>query len=101
MWNKIIHCARMEIGIFRGTVFIVIFFVIATVVLLCSLNRNEVSVIFTIHGKKGRDISSISEFNGKFVDMNQYEVLFATDTRFEIVSVSEHISKIYIELKEL
>lgn len=41
MWDKIVHCARMEIGIVRGIVFIGVFFVVATVVLLCSLNRNE------------------------------------------------------------
>lgn len=33
--------------------------------------------------------------------MNQYEILFATDTRFEIISVSEQEDKINIKLKEL
>lgn len=41
MWDKIVRCARMEIGIFRGIVFIAVFLVIATVVLLYALNRNE------------------------------------------------------------
>jgi hypothetical protein len=65
------------------------------------LKRNEVSVIFTIQGKNGKDISEISEFNGKFVEMNQYEILFATDTRFEIVSILEQADEVYIKLKEL
>ena len=52
-------------------------------------------------GKNGKDISKISEFNGKFVEKNQYEILFATDTRFEIISVSEQEDKINIKLKEL
>ena len=54
-----------------------------------------------IQGKNGKDISKISEFNGKFVEKNQYEILFATDTRFEIISVSEQEDKINIKLKEL
>ena len=37
----------------------------------------------------------------KFVEKNQYEILFATDTRFEIISVSEQEDKINIKLKEL
>ena len=65
------------------------------------LKRNEVSIVFTIQGKNGKDISKISEFNGKFVEKNQYEILFATDTRFEIISVSEQEDKINIKLKEL
>lgn len=39
------------------------------------LKRNEVSIVFTIQGKNGKDISKISEFNGKFVEKNQYEIL--------------------------
>lgn len=65
------------------------------------LKRNEVSIVFTIQGKNGKDISKISEFNGKFVGMNQYEVLFTTDTRFEVVSILELEDEINIELKEL
>ena len=65
------------------------------------LKRNEVSIVFRIQGKNGKDISKISEFNGKFVEKNQYEILFATDTRFEIISVSEQEDKINIKLKEL
>lgn len=65
------------------------------------LKRNEVSIVFTIQGKNGKDISKISEFNGKFVEMNQYEVLFTTDTRFEVVSILELEDEINIELKEL
>jgi hypothetical protein len=60
-----------------------------------------VSIVFTIQGKNGKDISKISEFNGKFVGMNQYEVLFTTDTRFEVVSILELEDEINIELKEL
>jgi hypothetical protein len=33
--------------------------------------------------------------------MNQYEVLFTTDTRFEVVSILELEDEINIELKEL
>ena len=65
------------------------------------LKRNEVSIVFTIQGKNGKDISKISEFNGKFVEMNQYEVLFTTDTRFEVGSILELEDEINIELKEL
>ncbi|MEB3375453.1 hypothetical protein SFC43_27205 [Bacteroides sp. CR5/BHMF/2] len=65
------------------------------------MKRNEVSIVFTIQGKNGKDISKISEFNGKFVGMNQYEVLFTTDTRFEVVSILELEDEINIELKEL
>lgn len=41
-------------------------------------------VIFEIRSKNGRDISKISEFNGIFVDENQYEVLFDKRTKFLI-----------------
>lgn len=50
------------------------------------LKKNEVRVLFEIQSKKGRDISDISEFNGKFAPDNQREVLFTNGTRFKIVS---------------
>ena len=50
------------------------------------LKKNEVRVLFEIQSKKGRDISDISEFNGKFAPDNQHEVLFTNGTRFKIVS---------------
>ena len=75
MWNKIIHCARMEIGIFRGTVFIVIFFVIATVVLLCSLNRNE--------GGTAKDLGELFaelDIDSKFANVETSGKLYYTVT---------------------
>ena len=65
------------------------------------LKKSEVRILFEIQSKNGRDISDISEFNGKFVEKNQYEILFATNTRFEIISISEQEDKINIKLKEL
>lgn len=46
--------------------------------------KNHVKILFEIHGKKGRDISKISEFNGIFTEQNQYEVLFDKGSKFKI-----------------
>lgn len=44
--------------------------------------KSHVKVLFEIQGKKGRDISKISEFNGIFTEQNQFEVLFDKGTKF-------------------
>ena len=48
--------------------------------------KSHVKILFEIHGKNGRDISKISEFNGIFTEQNQYEVLFDKGTKFLIPS---------------
>ena len=48
--------------------------------------KNHVKIFFEIHGKNGRDISKISEFNGIFTETNQKEVLFDKGTKFLIPS---------------
>lgn len=65
------------------------------------LKKNEVSVMFKIHSKTGRNISDISEFNGKFAPEDQKEVLFINGTRFKIISRQKDLFGITIELKEI
>lgn len=66
------------------------------------LKKTEVRVLFEIQSKNGRDISDISEFNGKFAPDNQREVLFTNGTRFKIVSNSvDMFGDIRIKMVEL
>lgn len=66
------------------------------------LKKNEVSVMFKIQSKTGRNISNISEFNGKFAPEDQKEVLFINGTRFKVLSQQKDIfGDVTIELKEL
>ena len=66
------------------------------------LKRNEVSIVFTIQGKNGKDISKISEFNGKFATEDQQEVLFTNGTKFKIVSTDTDLfGTIYVKMREL
>lgn len=66
------------------------------------LKKSEVRVLFEIQSKNGRDISDISEFNGKFATEDQQEVLFTNGTRFKIVSTDTDLfGTIYVKLREL
>ena len=50
----------------------------------------------------GRDISDISEFNGKFATEDQQEVLFTNGTKFKIVSTDTDLfGTIYVKMREL
>lgn len=66
------------------------------------LKQTEVSILFEIQSKNGRDISRISEFNGKFASENQQEILFTAGTRFKIVSKGvDSYGRIRIKLVEV
>lgn len=66
------------------------------------LKKSEVRVLFEIQSKNGRDISDISEFNGKFATEDQREVLFTNGTRFKIVGTETDLfGTIYVKLREL
>lgn len=66
------------------------------------LKKNEVSVMFKIQSKIGRNISAISEFNGKFAPEDQKEVLFINGIRFKILSRQKDLfGDVTIKLKEL
>ena len=57
---------------------------------------------FEIQSKNGRDISDISEFNGKFATEDQQEVLFTNGTKFKIVSTDTDLfGTIYVKMREL
>lgn len=63
--------------------------------------KNHVKILFEIHGKNGRDISKISEFNGIFTETNQKEVLFDKGTKF-VLKKTEIRNGIYeIRMEEL
>jgi hypothetical protein len=65
------------------------------------LKKNEVRVLFEIQSKKGRDISGISEFNGKFASDNQREVLFDRNAKFVITKKeTDKSGTIWIEMQE-
>lgn len=53
------------------------------------IRKSHARVVIEIKSKRGRDISSISEFNGKFNETDQKEVLFDYGSRFRIVSIEE------------
>lgn len=53
------------------------------------IRKSHSRVVIEIKSKRGRDISSISEFNGKFNETDQKEVLFDYGSRFRIVSIEE------------
>lgn len=65
------------------------------------LKKTEVRVLFEIQSKNGRDISDISEFNGKFAPEDQREVLFTNGTRFKIVKHEISGQEVRITLVEL
>ena len=66
------------------------------------LKKTEVRVLFEIQSKNGRDISDISEFNGKFAPEDQREVLFTNGTKFKIVSTDTDLfGTIYVKMREL
>lgn len=66
------------------------------------LKKSEVRVLFEIQSKNGRDISDISEFNGKFATEDQQEVLFTNGTKFKIVSTDTDLfGTIYVKMREL
>lgn len=66
------------------------------------LKKSEVSVIFKIQNKTGRNISKISEFNGIFTPEDQKEILFADQIKYKILSCRISASgSIKIELQEL
>ena len=59
-------------------------------------------IFFEIHSKNGRDISKISEFNGIFTEVNQYEVLFDKGTKFRFFKPPVEIDGIiHIILEEI
>lgn len=63
--------------------------------------KSHKRIIFEIHHKNGRDISKISEFNGKFGKENQHEVLFDKGTKFFIPNQPEERNGIlYLKLIE-
>lgn len=63
--------------------------------------KNEIKVLFEIKSKNGRDISSVSEFNGKFDNENQKEVLFDKGTKFNILSVRDKDDYKIVKLEEI
>lgn len=65
------------------------------------MRGNEVQVFIKIEGKSGRDISQISEFNGKFVSENQQEVLFTSNTPFHIDNLEDKGDVIWLYMTEL
>jgi hypothetical protein len=66
------------------------------------LKKNELQIIFVIQSKNGRDISKISEFNGKFAPDNQKEVLFDRDTKFKITKQeTDNKGAVWIEMTEI
>ena len=65
------------------------------------LKKTEVRVLFEIQSKNGRDISDISEFNGKFAPEDQREVLFTNGTGFKIVKHEISGQEVRITLVEL
>lgn len=65
------------------------------------LKKMEVRVLFEIQSKNGREISDISEFNGKFASEDQREVLFTNGTRFKIVKHEISGQEVRITLVEL
>ncbi len=66
------------------------------------LKKSEVRILFEIQSKNGRDISDISEFNGKFATEDQQEVLFTNGTKFKIVSTDTDLfGTIYVKMREL
>lgn len=66
-----------------------------------NIRKNEKAVFLEIESKRGKDIESLSEFNGKLQSENQKEVLFDKKTRFKIVSRKEKQGVVYIKLLEL
>ena len=66
-----------------------------------NLNKNEIRILFDIQSKNGRDISRISEFNGKFAEENQKEVLFTNGTRFKITKHEISEQEVHIILVEI
>ena len=66
------------------------------------MKESKVQVFFDIQSKKARDISDISEFNGKFATEDQQEVLFTNGTKFKIVSTDTDLfGTIYVKMREL
>lgn len=63
--------------------------------------KSHKRIFFEINHKKGRDISKISEFNGKFTNVNQYEVLFDKGTKFRVQSIELKNDIYEIKLEEL
>ncbi|NCC09464.1 MAG: hypothetical protein EOM31_03000 [Bacteroidia bacterium] len=63
--------------------------------------KSEIKVLFEIKSKKGRNISSISEFNGKFDSEDQKEVLFDKGTRFNVLSVNDKDGYKIVKLEEI
>ena len=75
MWDKIVRCARMEIGMFRGIVFIAVFLVIATVVLLYALNRNEEGIANNLD-----ELFAKLDIESKFANAETCGILYYTVT---------------------
>lgn len=65
------------------------------------MRRNEVQVFLQIKGKNGRDISRISEFNGKFAPESQQEVLFTSNTPFHVDELEDKGDVIWLYMTEL
>ena len=67
------------------------------------MKRNEIQVFFKIQSKSGRDISEISEFNGKFVPgkQNQQEVLFMSNTAFRIDKKEYSGNVVWVNISEI
>jgi hypothetical protein len=65
------------------------------------MKKNQVQVFLEIKSKNGRDISDISEFNGKFAPYNQQEIMFTNNTTFRIESRKITGNVVWVELKEI
>lgn len=65
------------------------------------IRKNEISVLYQIKSKKGKDIENISEFNGKLQSENQKEVLFDKNTKFKIIDISLNNDEATLIVEEL
>lgn len=63
--------------------------------------KSHKKIMFEIQHKNGKDISKISEFNGKFVKENQHEILFDKGTKFKIASIKVNNDIYEIRMEEL
>jgi hypothetical protein len=66
-----------------------------------AMKKTDIQVFFTINGKNGRDISTISELNGIFDPRNQKEVLFMNNTTFRIDLKEVSGKVVFVTLTEL